>query len=64
MYEIFLRHLFVFVGVPCSILCKNCNGVSWYNRQFPEEDNEYKDGKIKQHCYNKRDKTKILQIWV
>ena len=47
MYEIFLRHLFVFVGVPCSILCKNCNGISWYNRQFPEEDNEYKDGEDK-----------------
>ena len=29
------------------MLCKNCNGVSWYNRQVPEEDNENKDGEDK-----------------
>ena len=34
----FLKTFFVFVGVPCLMLYKNCNGVSCHNRQVPDND--------------------------
>lgn len=40
---------FVFVCVPCSMSCKNHNGISCHNRQVSDEDNKYEDGKDRQN---------------
>ena len=39
LYDIFSDNIFVFLGVPCPMSCKNCNGVSCHNRQVPDKDN-------------------------
>ena len=42
-YMTFSQTIFCILGVPCSMSCKNCNGVSCYNRQVPDKDNDVED---------------------
>ena len=55
-----LRQFFVFLGVPCSMSCKNCNGVV-ITEKFLERITNIKTGKIEQQCSNKRNKTDITE---
>ena len=55
-----LRQFFVFLGVPCSMLCKNRNGVV-ITEKFLERITNIKTGKIEQQCSNKRNKTDITE---
>ena len=55
-----IRQFFVFVAVPCSMSCKNCNGVV-ITEKFLERIANIKTGKIEQHWSNKRNKTDITE---